>query len=71
MKHFRCRALKKGSRSGIRVVYAYLEDEDRIEFVEVYYKKKDDRDCDRDRILKYYSQLATNYHPFCHRCLAE
>jgi hypothetical protein len=56
VKHFRCKTLKhKGSRSGIRVIYAYFEDEQKIEFVEIYYKEKDDRDCDKKRILKYYS----------------
>lgn len=56
VKHFRCRTLKyKGSRSGIRIIYAYFPDEERIEFVEVYYKERDDRDCDRKRILKHYS----------------
>ena len=55
VKHFRCKALKKGSRSGIRVVYAYLPAEEKIEFAEIYYKEKDDRDCDKKRILKYYS----------------
>lgn len=55
VKHFRCRALKsKGSRSGIRIIYAYLEAEKKIEFVEIYYKEKDDADCDKERIFKYY-----------------
>lgn len=56
VKHFRCAALKnKGSRSGIRIVYAYLETEQKIEFVEMYYKEKDDVDCNRERIRKYYT----------------
>lgn len=56
VKHFHCKALKgKGARSGIRVVYAFLPEQGRIEFAEIYYKEKDDRDCDRARILKYYS----------------
>jgi len=55
IKHFRCRALKnKGSRSGIRIVYVYFPQEHRIEFVEIYYKEKDNVDCNRARILKYY-----------------
>lgn len=55
VKRFRCKALKhKGSRSGIRIVYAYLPEQDRIEFVEIYYKEKDDRGCDKKRILRYY-----------------
>jgi len=56
IKHFRCKALKhKGSRSGIRIVYAYFPAKEKIEFIEIYYKQKGDRDCDKDRILKYYS----------------
>ena len=55
VRHFRCSAMKgKGSKSGIRVIYAYLPGVERIEFVEIYYKEKDDRDCDRERIRKYY-----------------
>ncbi len=55
VKHFRCRALKsKGSRSGIRIIYAYFEEEKKIEFIEIYYKEKDDRDCDRKRISSHY-----------------
>lgn len=55
VKRFRCKALKtKGSRSGIRIVYAYFKPEQKIEFVEIYYKEKDDIDCNRERILRYY-----------------
>lgn len=55
VKHFRCRALKnKGSRSGIRIVYAYFSEKNGIEFVQIYYKEKDNVDCDRARIFKYY-----------------
>ena len=55
-KKFTCRSLKgKGSYSGIRVVYAYFEEEDRIELIEIYYKS-DKKNEDRDRILKYYKK---------------
>jgi hypothetical protein len=55
VKHFRCKAMQnKGSRSGIRVVYAYIPEEEKIEFVEIYYKEKDNLDCDKKRIKKYY-----------------
>lgn len=38
-KKFACKALKgKGAQSGIRVIYAYHEEEDCIEFIEIYYK---------------------------------
>ena len=55
VKRFACKALKgKGSRSGIRIIYAYFPDQEKLEFVEIYYKEQDDTDCDRGRILDYY-----------------
>jgi len=57
VRKFTCKSLKgKGAASGIRIIYAYYEEEDTIEFVEIYYKgiKKNE---DRKRILKYYSKL--------------
>lgn len=54
VKHFRCRALNKGCRSGIRIVYAYLEEKSQIEYIEMYFKEKGDTECDKSRILKYY-----------------
>jgi len=54
-KKFACRALKgKGSRSGIRLIYVYFPDEDRIEMVEIYYKEKDDTCEDKARIKSLY-----------------
>jgi mRNA-degrading endonuclease RelE of RelBE toxin-antitoxin system len=51
-KKFACRALKgKGAQSGIRVIYAYHEDEDWIEFIEIYYKG-DKASEDRERIMR-------------------
>ncbi|MDP2929274.1 MAG: hypothetical protein Q8O01_04335 [Candidatus Omnitrophota bacterium] len=55
VKHFRCKALNRGSRSGIRVTYAYLEAKQEIKFVEIYYKEKDDVDCNKERIRKYFT----------------
>jgi hypothetical protein len=53
-KKFACRALKgKGVHSGIRVIYAYFKDADKIEFAEIYFKGDKENE-DRDRILKYY-----------------
>lgn len=52
--HFTCKALKgKGARSGIRVIYAYYAEEDRIELVEIYHKNQKDNE-DRARISKIY-----------------
>lgn len=55
-RKFACKALKgKGGFSGIRIIYAYYEEEDIIEFIEIYYKGEKANE-DRDRILRYYSQ---------------
>ena len=51
-----CRSLKgKGSYCGIRIIYAYHEEEDIIEFIEIYYKGDKAKE-DRDRILRYYKK---------------
>jgi hypothetical protein len=55
-RKFACRSLKgKGSASGIRVIYAYFEDEDCVEFIEIYYKGDKENE-DRERILRHYSK---------------
>ena len=52
-RKFTCKALKgKGAASGIRIIYAYYENEDIIEFVEIYYKGEKKNE-DRERILRY------------------
>ena len=54
-KKFACRFLKgKGAQSGIRVIYAYFEERDKIELIEIYYKGDKENE-DRERILKYYA----------------
>ena len=53
-KKFACRSFKgKGVQSGIRVIYAYFEEEDEIELIEIYYKGDKENE-DRERILKHY-----------------
>ena len=57
-KKFACRSLKgKGVQSGIRVIYGYFENEDRIDFIEIYYKGDKENE-DRDRIMKYYGKFS-------------
>jgi mRNA-degrading endonuclease YafQ of YafQ-DinJ toxin-antitoxin module len=52
-RKFACKALKgKGVQSEIRIIYAYHEEEDMIEFIEIYYKG-DKASEDRARIVKY------------------
>lgn len=54
-KKFACRSLKgRGVQSGIRVIYAYFEEQDRIELIEIYYKGDKENE-DRERILKHYA----------------
>lgn len=55
LKHFRCKSLKgKGSRSGIRVIYAYDNDEDKVTLIEIYHKSKQENE-NRERILKHFT----------------
>jgi mRNA-degrading endonuclease RelE of RelBE toxin-antitoxin system len=54
-KKFACKALKgRGGMSGIRIIYAYYEKEDVIEFIEIYFKG-DKANEDKKRIIKNYS----------------
>lgn len=55
-KKFACKSLKgKGAASGIRVIYAYYEKEDVIEFIEIYYKGDKELE-DKGRILQNYKK---------------
>ncbi len=51
VKKIACKALKgRGVNSGLRLIYAYFELEQRIIFVELYHKNDKENE-DRDRIL--------------------
>ncbi len=55
-KKFACKALKgKGAQSGIRVIYAYNDAKDSVNFIELYYKGDKENE-NRERILKYYGK---------------
>lgn len=55
VKKFACKALKgKGANSGIRVIYAFHKEEQKIVFIELYYKGDQENE-DRDRIRRHYS----------------
>jgi len=57
---FACRALKgSGSRSGIRVIYAHFEKDDKIELIEIYYKGNKNNE-DRERIKRNYKYRKLN-----------
>lgn len=57
-RRFTCKSLKgKGARSGIRIIYAYYEEEDIIEFIEIYYKAQKANE-DGDRIIGHYKKKS-------------
>lgn len=51
-RKFRCKTLKRGSKSGIRVIYTYNLKTDEIILIEIYFKGKKENH-DLDRIRKY------------------
>ena len=54
VKKFACKALKgRGANSGIRVIYAFHKIEQKMVFIEIYFKG-DQASEDRSRIRKYY-----------------
>ncbi|MFH0989340.1 MAG: hypothetical protein V1799_04905 [bacterium] len=58
VRKFACRALKgKGNQKGIRIIYAYFKDKDRIEFIEIYFKGDKETE-DRKRIRSKYMKEA-------------
>lgn len=53
IKKFACKALKgRGSKSGIRIIYAFHSQSYRVEFLEIYFKGEKENE-DRDRINNY------------------
>ena len=58
IKKFACKSLfGKGVRSGIRVIYGFYPDEKRVEYLEIYYKEKDDSDMDYNFIKIYVAEV--------------
>ncbi len=54
VKKMACRALKgRGVNSGLRLIYAWFEQEERIEFIEIYHKNNKENE-DRERIKKHF-----------------
>ena len=57
VKKFACKALKgRGGNSGIRVIYAFHQEEQKIVFIEIYFKG-DKVNEDRNRILEHYKAI--------------
>lgn len=53
IKKFACRSLKgRGVKSGLRVIYSWHKDTNKIVFIEIYFKGDKESE-DRDRIMKY------------------
>lgn len=55
VKKIACRALKgRGVNSGLRLIYAHFEEEDKIIFIEIYHKNDKENE-DRQRIIDNFS----------------
>ncbi|MBZ5553279.1 MAG: hypothetical protein LAO21_11205 [Acidobacteriia bacterium] len=53
LKKFACRALKgRGSKSGLRVIYAFYREILKVEFIEMYFKGDQEIE-DKERIKEY------------------
>ena len=56
-KKFACKALKgKGAKSGIRVIYAYIPENDEVYLIEIYSKSDKDNE-DRVRIKELFASV--------------
>ena len=54
LKKFSCKALKgKGNKSGIRIIYAFYPEKFEEEFLEIYFKERDDSDMNYEFAEKY------------------
>lgn len=57
LKKFACKSLKgSGSRSGIRIIYAWFPSNNEIHFIEIYYKGDKENE-DKARIHEYLKKL--------------
>jgi hypothetical protein len=55
VKKIACKSLKgRGVNSGLRLIYAYFKDPEKIVFVELYHKNDKENE-DRERILKNFT----------------
>ena len=57
VKKFQCKSLKgRGAKSGIRVIYAYLTSNQKIVFLEIYFKA-DQKNEKRERIVEFMNEI--------------
>jgi mRNA-degrading endonuclease RelE of RelBE toxin-antitoxin system len=61
VKKFQCKAIQKGTRSGIRLIYAYDKYKYKIYLVELYKHIKDSNSHDIKRIKKYFKTTQYEY----------
>lgn len=53
---FACKSIHgRGAASGIRLTYAYFEEADHVEFIQIYFKADDENE-DRERIKSIYGK---------------
>ncbi len=53
VKKFQCKSLKGfGARSGLRIIYVYLYQEQKIVFLEIYFKGRQ-KNCQRERMTNF------------------
>jgi len=58
IKKFACKALKgRGSKSGIRVIYAFHYQDRKVEFIEIYFKGNKENE-DQERIKEYLKNFS-------------
>lgn len=63
IKKFACKALKgRGSKSGIRIIYAFHCQSYKVEFIEIYFKGEKENE-DRERIKEYLKNQNSTYNP--------
>ena len=56
VKKFACKSLKgRGANTGFRVIYAYWQQKQLIQFVQLYVKADDENE-NRDRIVRHFTQ---------------
>lgn len=61
VKKFACKSLKgRGALSGIRIIYAYFPNQDKIEFIEIYFKADQENE-NKERIKDLYEQKIAAY----------
>ena len=60
VKKFQCKSLKgRGAKSGIRVIYAYFPIEQKIMFLEIYFKANQGNE-NRQRIVDFLKECEVN-----------